>query len=265
MSVSVDERGPAVTNRTLVLDDVCLSFGGARAIDGLSFSFESGVLGIVGPNGAGKSSILNVLSGFIRPETGSVRYGDRELLNLPAFFRSRISIGRTFQDPVHAEAMTVRENLFSGLPAARVSKERKRMLATMDLERWYARDVGALPYGVRKLLDIGRALMREPELLLCDEPLSGLDETERDRMEETLTGIARGGVSLIVVEHDVARIRRLAQRIIAVETGRKIADGTPDEVLADPAVIAAFTGTDSDDAAGPTTADGAAGPTTGGE
>ncbi len=230
----------------LVLSNVCLSFGGARAIDDLSFSFDSGVLGIVGPNGAGKSSILNVLSGFIRPQTGSVRYGERELLRVPAFSRSRMSIGRTFQDPVHAEAMTVRENLFSGLPAWRLTEEQREMLALLDLEHWYSRDVGALPYGVRKLLDIGRALIRGPRLLLCDEPLSGLDEAERNQMEHTLTRIAAGGVSLIVVEHDVARIRRLAHRIIAVETGRKIADGTPGEVLADPAVIAAFTGVDSD-------------------
>jgi ABC-type branched-subunit amino acid transport system ATPase component len=246
MSMSVNEKPRAVGSHdegspALIVRGVSVAFGGTKAIDDLSFTFDSGTLGIVGPNGAGKSTILNVLSGFIRPNSGSILYDNRELLRKPAYSRSSLSIGRTFQDPVHAEAMTVRENLFSGRTST-MTDDAAQLLTLLNLEQWFDRDVGGLPYGVRKLLDNGRALVKVPHLLLCDEPLSGLDEDERNHMEETLSRIALGGVSLIVVEHDVARIRRLADRIIAVETGRIIADGAPDHVLADPAVIAAFTG-----------------------
>ncbi|MBO0820340.1 MAG: ATP-binding cassette domain-containing protein [Nocardiopsaceae bacterium] len=222
-----------------------VKFGGATAIEDVAFEFGSGILGIVGPNGAGKSTVLNVLSGFIRPEEGTVRYRGRELCRLPPHSRTRLSIGRTFQDPVHAESLTVKENLYSGVRERRVPARPREMLQLLELDLWASRTVGSLPYGVRKVLDIGRALIREPSLLLCDEPMSGLDETERDRMERILGRISRQGVSLIIVEHDVTRISRLADRIVALEAGRKIADGEPGAVLSDPAVVAAFTGTDS--------------------
>lgn len=226
----------------LEVRDVRLTFGGVVALNDVSLSFRSGVLGLVGPNGAGKSSLLNVLSGFARPERGSVSYCGRRLERASASARSRLGIGRSFQEPVHVASMTVRENLMAGARADRISAEAAELVGTLGLEHWFGRDVTGLPYGVRKLLDIGRALIREPRLLFCDEPLSGLDESERDNMEGILAKIAERGVSLIVVEHDVARIRRLADRMIALEAGTKIAEGTPDEVLGDPSVIAAFTG-----------------------
>lgn len=236
-----------MTSDTLQVSGLKVKFGGATAIEDIAFEFETGILGIVGPNGAGKSTVLNVLSGFIRPNAGTVHYRGKELCRLSAHSRIRLSIGRTFQDPVHAESLTVQENLYSGTRERRVPEHTREMLRLLEFDRWTSRAVGSLPYGVRKVLDIGRALIREPNLLLCDEPMSGLDETERERMEQILVRIRSQGVSLIIVEHDVARISRLADRIVALETGKKIADGEPDAVLSDPAVVAAFTGTDSDE------------------
>lgn len=226
----------------LEVRDVRLAFGGVVALNDVSLSFQSGVLGLVGPNGAGKSSLLNVLSGFVRPEKGSVSYRGRRLERASASARARLGIGRSFQEPAHVASMTVRENLMAGVRADRISAEAAELVGTLGLERWFGREVTGLPYGVRKLLDIGRALIREPRLLFCDEPLSGLDESERDNMEGILAKIAERGVSLIVVEHDVTRIRRLADHMIALEAGTKIAEGAPDEVLSAPSVIAAFTG-----------------------
>lgn len=242
-------RGPVDHDAPLVLSDVNVTFGGVRAVRDVSATCTGPVTGIVGPNGAGKTTVLNVISGIVRPRAGTVRLGRLDLTRAPAHAHAGIGIARSFQTPVLVPALTVRENLAT-VPA-RGDFPLDRVVTMIGLHRWLDVDVGALPYGARKLLDVGRALLTGPHLLLCDEPLSGLDDAERDRMVALLRDIADGGVRLVVIEHDVPRIRRLADQLVVMNLGAKIADGPPERVLGRAEVIAAFIGSGGGRADGP--------------
>lgn len=233
-------HAPVDHDAPLVLSGVSVTFGGVRAVREVSATCTGPVTGIVGPNGAGKTTMLNVISGIVRPRTGTVRLGRLDLTRAPAHAHARIGIARSFQTPVLVPALTVRENLAT-VPAGG-DFPFDRVVAMIGLRRWLRVEVGALPYGARKLLDVGRALLTGPRILLCDEPLSGLDDAERDHMVALLREIADGGVRLVVIEHDVPRIRRLADQLIVMNLGSKIADGPPAEVLGRNEVIAAFIG-----------------------
>jgi branched-chain amino acid transport system ATP-binding protein len=226
--------------RTLQLTDVTVHFGGNTALDGVSLSADAPITGVVGPNGAGKTTLLNAVAGFVRPSRGRVRLGDRDLRRLPPHRRARVGVGRTFQHPVLVPMLTVGESLrLAGGPQAGVDE----VIDLLDLRPWLDRDAHSLPYGVRKAVDIGRALLGSPRVLLCDEPLSGLDDPARDQMVEVLRALAEREVRLMVIEHDLARIAALAQCLVVLDAGRKIAEGKPDEVLADARVRTAYTGT----------------------
>lgn len=232
-----------MTAPVLTLENLSVRFGGVHAVQDVGFTCAGGVTGIVGPNGAGKTTVLNAVSGFVTPFGGRVRLGEHDVTRQPAHVRVRAGVARSFQTPVLAPQLTVRENLEAGGRADVPDHFSARVLiADLGLAEWMDRHVGALPYGARKLLDIARALRTGPRLLLCDEPLSGLDDGQRDQMVAILSAIAGRGVRLVVVEHDVPRIRGLADQLVVMNLGAKIADGAPDDVLADDAVVEAFLG-----------------------
>lgn len=225
----------------LRLSDVSVSFGGTRALDQVDLVVSQRVTGIVGPNGAGKTTLLNVMTGLIAQDRGEIAMLGRQIGGLAPARRARLGLGRTFQHPVLVPAMTVREHL--ALTSKRsAGPEATRIIADLGLTRWQDQPAEALPYGVRKLVDIGRALSGAPSVLLCDEPLSGLDEAARNAMIDTLAAIAGRGIGMLVIEHDLARIQAFADTLVVLGWGKVIARGQPADVLADPAVHDAYSG-----------------------
>lgn len=226
----------------LRLEDVCVSFGGMRALDRVDLVVDQRVTGIVGPNGAGKTTLLNVMTGLIAQDRGEIAMLGRQIGRLAPPRRIRLGLGRTFQHPVLVPGVTVLEHL--GFAAKRPGgPATAAIIAELGLSRWQDQPVGALPYGVRKLVDIGRALSGGPRVLLCDEPLSGLDEASRNAMIDTLAAIAGRGIGMLVIEHDLARLQAFADTLVVLGWGKVIAQGQPAAVLAEPAVRDAYGGT----------------------
>jgi branched-chain amino acid transport system ATP-binding protein len=233
----------AVPESCLELVEVDVRFGGTHAADAVSLRLDRPVTGIVGPNGAGKTTLLNVMTGLQAPDRGQVRLDGRDIGHLSTARRAGLGIGRSFQHPTLVPMMTVAENLTVGISRRAARQALSHFGELLGLGPWLRREVHVLPYGVRKLLDLGRALVAEPTWLLCDEPLAGLDEPARDGMLDVLGRIAGSGVRLVLVEHDLPRVTRLADWLVVLDLGRKLAEGPPREALADPAVKSAYSGT----------------------
>jgi branched-chain amino acid transport system ATP-binding protein len=233
--------------------DIRVYFSGVRALDGVDLALgENEILGLIGPNGAGKTTLVNVLSGFQRPTSGRFFIGGRDVSRWTPHRLARIGLARTFQNTRLFGSLTVLENVQLGGLGVKVSPREARVAAwdlldSMDLTGKADVPAGSLPYGDERRLAIVRALASRPRLLLLDEPAAGLNESESSQLVHGLLAIRdRTGCGLLVIEHDMGVIMRLCERIQVLDYGRTISLGTPAEVRSDPAVLAAYLGTEKE-------------------
>jgi branched-chain amino acid transport system ATP-binding protein len=248
----------------LELDAVKLQFSGIIALDGVSMSVDAGsVHAIIGPNGAGKTSLFNCVSAIYRPTSGAVKLRGRRVDHLAPHQVAALGVARMFQNLALFDNLTVLENLLVGrhhlfrnsllaevlrLPSVvRAEVEHRRRVSEiidfLHLERYRQMPVMILPYGVRKRVELGRALAMEPELLLLDEPTSGLNQEETEEMARYVLDISEElGITQLLIEHEIRFVLDLADRITVLDFGKKIAEGSPDQVRKDDAVIAAYLG-----------------------
>lgn len=249
----------------LELDGITLRFGGVTAVDGLTMRVEEGqVHALVGPNGAGKSTVFNLISRFYTPAAGSIRFDGQDLLRRKPHDVPQLGIARTFQNIELFDRATVLQNLLVGrhrhskttlledvlfLGRARDQERTHRraveeVIEFLDLQPYRDKMIAGLPYGVRKVVELGRALATRPRLLLLDEPASGLSVEETQDMRWWIDDIRRQmGITVLMVEHDMGLVAKVCDRVLALDGGRKIAEGTPAEVQSHPAVVAAYLGT----------------------
>jgi ABC-type branched-subunit amino acid transport system ATPase component len=234
----------------LATEDVVKLFGGLTALDHVSFEIEAGELvGLIGPNGSGKTTFLNVLSGFYRPDQGSVSFEGRSIVGREPSALAAAGIARSFQVTKIFRRISVMDNLLvPGLTdwsvAPREAAEKGRaILDGLDLGRLAKEPAANLSGGQAKLLEFGRIMMLEPKLVLLDEPFGGVHPTLKRLMHDTIRGWNARGTSIILISHDMGSIFDLCRRIVALQTGRVIANGSPDAVRRDPAVLQAYLGT----------------------
>ncbi|MCU4183894.1 ATP-binding cassette domain-containing protein [Acidiferrimicrobium sp. IK] len=223
-----------------------VKFGGVAALNALSFHVDPGeFVGVLGANGSGKSTLLDVLSG-LRSSSGSVTFRGRELARVPAHARHRLGISRSYQNLELSPALSVRESLRAGsrVRGRRSVEEIARVSELFSLEDVGAERVGVLPYGVRKRVELGRAFLCQPALVLLDEPMAGLNDAEKDRVASVLReiGAEPEPPAIVLVEHDVSVVAALSSRIVAIDLGSVIAEGNPRDVIAAPAVQRAYLG-----------------------
>ncbi len=248
----------------LQVEDLHLNFGGLAALSGISFGVKPGeILALIGPNGAGKTSVLNCISGFYRPQPGHIWFANRDLTRVPTHQIARLGVARTFQNIALYTGMTALDNLM----AARHIHMRQSTLASalyfgpghreeivhrriveeiidfLEMEPIRKRVVGTLPYGLRKRVELGRALALEPRLLLLDEPMAGMNVEEKEDMARFILDIhERRRMTILLVEHDMGLVMDIAQRVVVLDFGVKIAEGSADEIKRDPQVIKAYLG-----------------------
>lgn len=246
----------------LAVRGLTIAFGGVHAVEDLSFNLSFGrVLGLIGPNGAGKTTVLNSISGFVRAG-GSVLFAGRELLGQPPHRRAPLGIGRTFQSVQLFGELTLLDNILIGQHAAlggnlladlvRVPALRREraartramdLLGRLQLESYAAQAAHSLPFGVQKLAGVARALAARPRLLLLDEPAAGLNRQEAEDLGRLITTLRTDfGQTILLVEHNMRLVMRVSDRILVLDHGRKLSDGTPAEIGANPAVIEAYLG-----------------------
>ncbi len=249
----------------LQVEDVDLSFGAVQALIGVSVDVYRGeILAIIGPNGAGKTSLLNVINGFYRPQHGRIVFLDKARpKNFRPYQVARQGIARTFQNVALFKGMSTLDNIMTGRalhtrtnfltqalywgPALREEEAQRRrveeVIDFLEIESIRKTPVGRLPYGLQKRVELGRALAAEPELLLLDEPMAGMNVEEKEDMSRFILDIRdEFGVTCVLIEHDMGVVMDISDRVVVLDYGRKIADGPPDEVRGNQEVIEAYLG-----------------------
>lgn len=234
----------------LVADRVSVRFAGLKALDGVSLDVGQGeVVGLIGPNGSGKTTLLNVLSGVYRPTEGNVYVDGVRCNKKPIRHFAKLGISRTFQNLRLFGNLTVLKNVEVGaalqgrFSGDALSGEAERVLAELDLSAFRDRQAADLPYGVRRRVEIARALATKPRYLLLDEPAAGANGRESQELASFIEQIAQNyELGILVIEHDLRLMMRVADRIMALTSGRTIAEGTPEEIAQDPAVHEAYFG-----------------------
>ena len=252
------------TDDYLRIEDVQLLFGGIRALDGVGFSVNRGeIFSIIGPNGAGKTSMLNVINGFYRPTRGQIVFDGRDRTSLKPRAVADLRFARTFQNIALFKGMTTLDNIMTGRLLRRrsnflwdaiywgISKNEEMenrdfvegIIDFLEIEAIRKTPVGRLPYGLQKRVELARALAMEPKVLLLDEPMAGMNlEEKQDMVRFILDANDQWGITMILIEHDMAVVMDISNFVVVLDHGQKIAEGVPDEVRVDPVVIRAYLG-----------------------
>jgi branched-chain amino acid transport system ATP-binding protein len=249
----------------LAVEDISLAFGGVKALTSISFDVrEHEVRAIIGPNGAGKSSLLNCINGVYSPQQGKIRFRGESFTQMNPHRAAVMGIARTFQNLALFKGMSVLDNMMTGRnlrmrsnlllqalhfgPAAREELQHRefveRIIDFLEIQAYRKTQVGRLPYGLQKRVDLGRALAMEPVLLLLDEPMAGMNMEEKQDMCRFILDVNdEFGTTIVLIEHDMGVVMDISDRVVVLDYGRKIGDGTPDEVRSSPDVIDAYLGT----------------------
>ena len=251
-----------MTPTILAIDSLSKNFGGVHAVQSVSLEIPAGrIFSVIGPNGAGKTTLINLLTGILASSGGKVTFNGKDITDSPAHLVAAAGMVRTFQNGRLFQRLTVMENvlvgahhllpqsvwsaILGGASARKTHEIRARahtLLATLGLTDDAERLVGALPYGRQRMVEIARALVSQPTLLLLDEPAAGLNTGEVERLRGILESLRAQGLTLVLVEHNMGLVMRVADRIAVINFGSKIAEGSPDEVRADHRVLEAYLG-----------------------